>query len=186
MENISRSEQKRRYKQLEDVAKELVGLSNKDLKKFPGSEEVKEEIVTARPLKAGARKRQIKYLTKLLRQDSVDEIYDFLSTLKGSRLKEKTIFHEAERLRDTMINEAMEDYQYCRKNNIEWEPGRQCQVIDQAVASYKGLNPNAVQKLVYQYVKTRNKLHYRELFRTVLAAIEQEEMRKRLVGNDNP
>ena len=179
VEKISRSEQKRRYKQIENMARELVELSNNALKKFPGSDEIKEEIVTIRGLKAGARKRQIKYLTKLLRSSSVDELYDFLTSLKGSKLKEKSLFHEAERLRDAMINEAMEDHQFCKKNNIQWEPNRQSDAIDQVTSSYTSLDANVVQKLVYQYVKTRNKVHYRELFRMTMAAIEQEEIRKR-------
>lgn len=179
VEKISRSEQKRRYKQIEDMARELVELSNNALKKFPGSLEIKEEIVVIRGLKAGARKRQVKYLAKLLRSSSVDEMYDFLATVKGSKLKKKSLFHEAERLRDMMINEALEEYQYCLKNNLEWEPNRQSDVIDQVMSNYKSLDANVVQKLVYQYVKTRNKVYYRELFRMTMAAIEQDEIRKR-------
>lgn len=178
-EKISRSEQKRRYKQIESMAKELVELSNNDLKKFPGSDEIRQEIFTIRTLKAGARKRQIKYLAKLLRTSSVDEIYDFLAALKGSQLKEKVLFHEAERLRDAMINEGLEEYKYCRKNNIEWEPNRQSVIIDQALSDYQSLDVGLMRKLVYQYVKTRNRVHYRELFRMTMAAIEQEEIRKR-------
>lgn len=179
-ENISRSEQKRRYKRIEEMARELVELSNSHLKSFPGSDEIKEEIVAVRGLKAGARKRQIKYLAKLLRKSPVDEIYDFLSTLKGSKLKEKTLFHEAERLRDALINEALEDYQYCQSNHLEWEPNRASDVLDQISSQYSSLDVPVVQKLVYQYVKTRNKVHYRELFRMTMAAIEQEEIRKRI------
>jgi len=174
-EKISRSEQKRRYKQIEEVARELVELSDKDLKTFPGSDKIREAIITTRPLKAGSRKRQIKYLAKLLRNSLVDEVYDFLSMLKGSKLKEKSLFHEAERLRDNMINEAMKDYQYCLQNHCQWEPGRQSESVDWAVATYKTLNINVIHKLVYQYVKTRNKVHYRELFRVIMAAIEREE-----------
>lgn len=35
-ELISKSEQKRIYKQVEELARELADLSDKDLKKFPG------------------------------------------------------------------------------------------------------------------------------------------------------
>lgn len=184
-DKISRSEQKRRYKQIEEMAKELASLSNNDLKGFPGSDEIKEGIISVRGLKAGARKRQIKYLAKLLRETPADGIYDFLSDLKGSRLKEKSHFHEAERLRDAMINEGLEDYKFCLQNGIDWEPGRRNDLIDQMVPRYQSLKVTDVQKLVYQYVRTRSKVHYRELFRLIIAAIEQEEISRKVGSGQN-
>ncbi|PID72990.1 MAG: hypothetical protein CR992_00465, partial [Desulfobacterales bacterium] len=54
---ISKSEMKRRFKQVEEAAAELALLSDNDLKKLPASDLVKEEIVACRSVKAGARKR---------------------------------------------------------------------------------------------------------------------------------
>lgn len=180
-EIISRSEQKRRFKRIEDVAQELAELTDKDLKVFPGESEVKDEIKTIRGLSGGARKRQVKHLAKLLRQGpSMDAIYDFLSKRKGSQLKVKTQMHEAEHLRDAMINEAMADYQYCRSIQIEWEPDWKSEVFGPAVAKYQGLDEEALRKTIYQYVKSHNRLYYRELFRMVKSAIDQFEMKRRM------
>ncbi len=178
-ERISRSEQKRRFKQVEKIAGELAVMSDNDLKTFPGSAEVIEEIVYIRTLKGGARKRQVKYLAKLLRGDDIDTIYDFLGGLKGSKLKEKALLHEAERLRDVIINEALEDYQAYQRENIEWELGWQSETLDRACEMYEGLDRKAVERVVYSYGKNRNKVHYRELFRLIMAAIEQKEREKR-------
>lgn len=180
-ETISRSEQKRRFKRIEDVAQELAELTDKDLKKFPGESEVCAEIKTIRGLSGGARKRQVKHLAKILRQgQSMDAIYDFLTKRKGSLLKDKTQLHEAEHLRDAMINEAMEDYQHCRSLQIEWEPDYASEIFGPAAAKYQGLDEEALRKTVYQYVKSHNKLYYRELFRMVKAAIDQFEMSRRI------
>ena len=62
VEKISRSEQKRLFKQGEALAAELAELSDNDLKKFPGNDDIKKEIIACRGLKTGAKKRQIKYL----------------------------------------------------------------------------------------------------------------------------
>ncbi len=180
-EIISRSEIKRRLKRVEDTAAELAELTNKDLVKFPGSEEMKQEIVAIRELKGGSRKRQIKHLAKVMRQETLEPIYDFLAERKGSHLKEENVLHEAERLRDTIINEAIEDQNSCRMQHVDWEPDWQSPILDEAVRRYQGLDAEAVRKAAYQYIKTRNKVHYRELFRITKAALDLEEIRKRIL-----
>jgi ribosome-associated protein len=180
-ETISRSEQKRRFKRIEDVAQELAELTDKDLKKFPGDKVICEEIKTIRGLSGGARKRQVKHLSKILRQGlELDAVYDFLSKRKGSHLKEKTQLHEAEHLRDALINEAMEDFQYCRSMQIDWEPDWKSVLLGPAVAKYERLDEDALRKTVYQYVKSHNRLYYRELFRIIKAAIDHYEMCRRV------
>ncbi len=179
-DTISRTEQKRRFKQVEDVAQELTELTDKDLKKFPGDELVRAEIKTIRALSGGARKRQVKHLAKILRQgESMDAIYDFLSARKGSLLKVKTQLHEAEHLRDAIINEAMADFQHYRMLQREWEPDWQSEILGPAVAKYQGLDEETLRKTAYQYVKSHNRLYYRELFRIIKSAIDQFERDRR-------
>jgi ribosome-associated protein len=178
-EKLSRSEQKRTFRQIEDAAAELADLSNNDLKKFPGGKEITDEILACRGLKGGARNRQIKYLAKVMRQAPLDDIYTFLTDIKGSDLHKKGVLHEAERLRDTMINEAMEDHQRSLRMQTPWEPIWESDIIDHVVEKYQSLNADEIRKSVYQYVKSRNIVHYRELFRMLKAAIDYEEIRKK-------
>ncbi len=177
-EKISRSEQKRLFKQTEDLAKELAEFTNRDLKVFPGEDEVKEAIVDCRGLKGGSRKRQIKYLAKVLRQFPMEEIYKFLENKKGSALKENQIFHQAERWRDIIINEAMEIYDDCRRNQINFEPDWNSDIMNDVLEEFPSLNETDVRRTVYQYVRRRNITHYRALFRMVKAAIDLEERKK--------
>ncbi len=177
-ENISRSEKKRQFKQTEQVAAELADLTNKDLKNLPCSDELKEEIKATRGLKAGSRKRQVKYLAKVMRQEPFEEIYDFLEQRKGSDLKDRKALHEAERVRDAMINEAIESLEECRKEHLHWEMDWPSDEIAAAVDEYPDLSEAELRKGVYSYVRTRNRLHYRELFRMVKAAIDQAERNK--------
>lgn len=179
-ENVSRSEVKRRFKQTEQVAAQLAELTENDLKRLPCHEEVKGEIRAIRALKGGARKRQVKYLAKLLRQDEMTEIYDFLEDRKGSSLKEKKTLHEAERLRDVIINEAIDSHERSRRDQQDWEMDWRSSEIAAALARFPEMNEGEVRKVTYSYVKTRNRAHYRELFRMVKAAIDQEELKARL------
>jgi ribosome-associated protein len=179
IEKQSRSELKRSFKRIEEAAEVLSELSNSDLRKFPGSPEIREKILACRGLKGGARKRQIKYLAKVMRQEPLDDIYTFLTEVKGSDLQEKEVFHEAERLRDALINEALEDHRQCLQMQVPWEPVWESDILDQAVQTYAGLHENELRKSVYQYVKSRNRVHYRELFRMLKAVIDQEAIRKK-------
>jgi ribosome-associated protein len=174
-EKISKSALKRRFKDEEHAAVQLALLSDSDVRNLPAGEAVKQEIVNCRGLKGGARKRQIKYLAKIMREDSVEQILDFLAARKGSKLKENALHREAERLRDSIINEAIEQQQYCLRHAVEWEPDWQGDELAAAVARYS-LDEGDLRRTVHQYVKTRLHNHYRATFRILKAAIEKEAM----------
>jgi len=174
-ELISRSEMKRIYKQVGELAREIADLSDKELKNFPGGTVVHEEILATRGLKGGSRNRQIKYLAKVLRQGPLDEIYLFITNKKGSKLHAKKQFHSAERMRDTLINEAMEASQECHSMQIPFEPSWKSVIITEIIDSYPNLKENELRSVIYQYITTHNKFHYRELFRIMKAAIDQKE-----------
>lgn len=177
-EYISRSEKKRLYKQVEELAKEIAELSDKELKSFPGGAVVHEEILATRGLKGGSRKRQIKYLAKVIRQGPLEEMYLFVTNRKGSALHAQKQFHTAERIRDTLINEAVEEHQECLKNQVPFEPGWQSFYIPEVLREYPNIQETELRQVIYQYVTTRNKYHYRELFRVMKAAVEQKERLK--------
>jgi ribosome-associated protein len=178
-EQISKSARKRRFKQEEEGAEEIALLSDKDLKNFPGSKDVKNAIIACRRLKGGARKRQIKYLAKVMRSEAVDEILYFLAEKKGSQLKNNIVHKEAERLRDVIINEAIADRQDCLQHGLVWEPDWSGEKIDAAVHRYS-FDEGDLRKSVYQYVRTRIHGHYREVFRILKAAVEKDEFQRRL------
>jgi ribosome-associated protein len=174
-ENISRSAQKRRFKDEESVAEELALLTDKDLKLLPASQMVKDEIIRCRNVKGGARKRQVKYLAKVMREDPVEEILSFLADRKGSSVKENKMLREVERLRDVIINEAIEQQQYCLQEGLPWEPDWQGEDIDAVVRQYP-VDEGELRSTVHQYVKSRIHTYYREAFRILKAAVEKEAM----------
>ncbi|MCK5068962.1 MAG: DUF615 domain-containing protein [Desulfocapsa sp.] len=172
---VSRSEMKRIYKQVGELAKEVADLSDKDLKSFPGGPVIHEEILATRGLKGGSRNRQIKYLAKVMRQGPLDEIYLFITKRKGSNLHAKKQFHTAERLRDTLINEAMELRQKCLSEQIPFEPDWDSAFLDEMVSDYQSVKEKELRQVIYQYVTTHDKNQYRELFRMMKAAVELKE-----------
>ena len=169
-ERISRSEQKRQFKRIESIARELSDLSSLDLKQLPASEPLKEEITICWKTKSGARKRQIKYIAKMLQTESLNEILQFLQQRKGSKLEEKRRQHEAERLRDTIINDTLSSYEECRRYREEWDLNWESSAISSTVQHYPEIDENELRRSAYQYARNRSKTHYRELFRILKAA----------------
>lgn len=178
-ERISKSAQKRRFKDEESAAAELAQLSDKDLKKLAIGQVLKDEIIRCRGQKGGALKRQIKYLAKVMRDDSVDEIFDFLADRKGSKVKETKLHREVERLRDVIINEAMNDQQSCLQAGMTWEPNWPGEEIESFVRHYP-VDEGDLRRTVYQYVKTRLHNHNREVFRIVKAAVDKQEILRKM------
>ncbi len=174
-ELLSRSEKKRIYKQVEELAREVSNLSDRDLKTFPGGPVINEEIIATRGLKAGSKKRQIKYLAKLMRQGPLEEMYLFVTKRKGSNLHTKKQHHAAERMRDTLINEAMEAKKEYLVRQVPFELNWHSDYIEQLVDEYPGLKEGEIRTVIQQYVVTHNKAHYRELFRMMKAAVELRE-----------
>ena len=102
---LSRSEQKRRIEQLENLVLELAALPPALLNQLPAGEEVRALLKEAAGLKKdGARKRQIKYITKLVREEeSGEKLYAFLAERRGTELRKKKQLHEIAYMRDALI-----------------------------------------------------------------------------------
>ncbi|MFZ5759408.1 MAG: ribosome biogenesis factor YjgA [Thermodesulfobacteriota bacterium] len=174
---LSRSEKKRRVKNIEALAVELVELSPQDINRLPCDDFLKGEILAARPLKTGARKRQIKFLAKNLRElDDSGPLFAFMEEQKGSRLKHKKEFHELENLRDTIINEAIA----AAENTDEEEDAGSwpSPAITAAATHFPDLDTDAVRLAAWRYTRNRSAVLSREIFRLLKAAAERQKWQK--------
>lgn len=174
MERLSKSELKRQHKQVEAAAKELAALNDNELGTLQLEPEVVEAVRLCRTLKGGSLKRQVKYAAKLLKQGEVDELLSRLAQMKGSRLAENKLHHQAERQRDAIINEALDFRDECLQQGVAMEMDWPSETLDLVVEEYVDVDELDLRRSVYQYVKTRNKVHSRELFRVLRAAAEKK------------
>ncbi len=108
-ETKSKSQIKREMKDLRSLGEELVGLSENRLSELPLNNALREAITLAKNIKAhGGRKRQLKFIGKLLRGNS-DDTDAILQSLQLQREKERraaTLFHHVERWRDRLLEEG--------------------------------------------------------------------------------
>lgn len=172
---ISRSEQKRRIKEVERLVVELIELPETVLTQMPIAQDLQAHIVEATRLQGGARQRQIKYLTKLLRELPLEEIYRLLSQHRGKALAEKKQVHELEFYRNALIEEALAHDQLSRQQDIEWGEVWESQVIAELLQRLPSLDGLGLARLAYFFAKSRNPRYSREIFRALRSALEQQE-----------
>lgn len=172
---ISRSEQKRRIKEVERLVVELTELPVTVLAQMPLTQDLQGHIVEAARLQGGAKQRQIKYLTKLLREFPLEEIYRLLSQHRGKALAEKKQTHELEFYRNALIEEALAHDQLSRQQDIAWGEVWESQVISELLQLLPNLDGLGLARLAYFFAKSRNPRYSREIFRTLRSAWEQQE-----------
>lgn len=178
---LSKSEKKRRAKGVEQLVNELAELPEAEIASLPCPKEICVEIAAARNLKGAARKRQIKYATKLLRSKPFEDLYEYLTRRKGSQLKEKRQFREIEHLRGQLITEALALYEEKMHNNgyvAQSEPEDYLQnskAILTIVSHFPEIDQVHLKNTAMQYARTRNRKFSRELFRIMKAAVEKKQ-----------
>ena len=110
----SRSQLKRDNQELRDMAEKLVLLAKSQLEKFTLDDSLNAAIKEARRLKnLDARRRQIQYIAKILRNIDVGEINHSLEKLNHQSQTFRQHFAKLEEWRDRFINEgnnAIEDF----------------------------------------------------------------------------
>mgnify|MGYP001053872773 CR=1 FL=1 len=179
--DISRSEQKRRMKILEEMVAEVCSLPAGVISQLPLSEEIRSLLGEAAALKGGARNRHIKYVTKLLKDEPVAEVYDFLSARKGAALQEKKAFHELEYLRDALLSEAIAQQREAEANREDFGEDWHSRVVEEMGRALPRLDTRAMASLAWMYTRGRNPKYSREIFRQLRAA---HDLQKRLnAGN---
>lgn len=176
---LSRSEQKRRIKQLGKLVVELVALPPGLIGKLPVNAEIREYLGEVKGLKGSARKRQIKYITKLLRNEQSEPLYDFVSKRKGNYLIQNKQFHEIEYLRDILIEEAIETRRQARAEHHDMVEHWDSKVILDIADELPLIDSKALTRLSFLFAMTRSKKHSREIFRVLQAAQEQEEIKRK-------
>ena len=177
---LSRSEQKRRIKEVEKLVVELTALPPALLQQLPAEEEVCLLLGEVSGLKGGARKRQIKYITKLLRDVPLEELYTFLEQRRGTTLYKEKHVHELEYLRDALLEEAITARRRAQQEHQEFAEDWPSVVTDEIAAELPSVDSNELRRLAFIFARNRNKQHSRELFRILQAAQERELMSRRM------
>jgi ribosome-associated protein len=177
---LSRSEQKRRAKQVEKLVVELAALPAGLLGELPVDEEVRLLFREIAGLKGSSRKRQIKYITKLLRDAPTEELYAFLEKRKGTELHKEKQTHELEYLRDILLEEAIAARREAKAEYLDLTEDWSSAVVEDIAAELPSVDRHELHRLAFFFAMGRNRQHSREIFRLLQAAQEKELMTRKM------
>jgi ribosome-associated protein len=173
---ISRSEQKRRFKEVEKLVAELVQLPGPALKQVESLAEICDQLIETAASKGSVRQRQIKYLTKFVVRLELEPLYDLVGQYRGKKLSEKKQQHRMEFYRDALINEAIavqeELDEYDETLGEDWES----ETVAELQGKLPDIDPMTLTRLSALFARTRNTRHSREIFRYLKSV---DEMRQR-------
>jgi ribosome-associated protein len=157
-EGRGRSAKKRAAQAVEALAIRMIETSDGTCRRLPLTDELRDELRFARSIKArSARKRQIKHLAGLLRQDeeATAAIQAVLDAVGRAGRAEREAFQRIEELRDALC-----------------DPDEFAEAIERAVAEFPGLDRQTITRLARSVHHTGDKRAFREIFRRLRTLAE--------------
>ncbi len=109
---VSKTELKNDMIELQKLGEELVALKPSALAKFPLPDDLAEAIKDAQRFKNEARRRQLQYIGRLMRNIDPEPLQAALDKLRNKHSQSSAVLHKLEQLRDRVVEEgdsAIED-----------------------------------------------------------------------------
>ncbi len=100
---VSKSEMKRDMSALQKLGEELVELKPAVLEKFPLGEDLFDAIRKAQSFKNEARRRQLQFIGKLMRNIDAEPIQAALDKVRNKHAQHTAMLHKLESLRDSVV-----------------------------------------------------------------------------------
>jgi ribosome-associated protein len=159
---ISKTRRKKQMHALQDVGAQLVALSAEELARIDMPDTLREAVEDARRFtRHEARRRQMQYIGRIMRDIDAEPIAEQLAALKAPSKRQTALFHVAERWRQELLadGEALERFV---KEFPEADPQRLRAMVDEAREEKRA---------------SRAPRRFRELFH-LLSAIVQDHARR--------
>ena len=155
---ISRTKKKQQAKQIEQMAEQLVGLTDKQYAQIELSEEVAAEADMARVTKGRSSfRRQLKHLAGMIRKSdgAFESLESQLASLDQVSRGDKKQFHKLEKLRDRL----------CSADSY-------AAAFDEMMGLVPGIDRKVISRLASSYQQHEDKRAYREIFRRLRDELE--------------
>lgn len=156
----SKSQRKRDMTALQDIGAELVGLNDQQLAAIDLPEGLREAVAEARRLRSHeARRRQLQYIGKLMRQVDPAPIREKLDGFRSTSAAETARLHRIERWRERLLD----------------EPG----ALAEFIAAHPGTDSQQLRTLIRNAAEERARgkppKHFRALFQMIKAVLEARD-----------
>lgn len=151
---VSKSEIKRDAEHLKKLGASLMELNPANLEKIPLDDSLREAIKLAQRLKMEARRRQIQYVGKLLRNVDPEPIQEALDKVENRHNQQLALLQKLEHLRDQLIengdktlNTLLEEYPALDRQHLR-------NLIRMAQKEREGNKPPKNYREIFQYLKS--------------------------------
>lgn len=153
---VSKTEMKHDMDALQKLGEELVDIKPQALEKFPLPDDLREAIADAQRFKNEARRRQLQYIGKLMRNIDPEPIQAALDKYRNKHSQSTAQLHKLEQLRDrliaegdSVINEIVEQYPAADRQKLR-------QLYLQANREKKANKPPKAFREIFQLLKQLN------------------------------
>ena len=153
----SKSQRKRDMNALQDIGAELLELNDQQLAGIDLPENLRAAVTEARKLRAnGARRRQLQYIGKLMRQVDPAPIREKLDGFRSTSAAETARLHRIERWRERLLEDPA--------------------AVAEFIAAHPGTDSQQLRTLIRNTAEERARgkppKHFRALFQMIRAVIE--------------
>ncbi|WP_373778612.1 ribosome biogenesis factor YjgA [Glaesserella sp.] len=151
---VSKSEIKRDAEHLKKLGASLIELNPTNLAKMPLDDNLREAIELAQKLRLEARRRQIQYIGKLLRNIDPEPIQEALDKVENRHNQQLALLHKLELLRDQLVeqgddvlNDLIDEYPTLDRQHLR-------NLIRSAQKEKQTNKPPKNYREIYQYLKS--------------------------------
>ncbi len=153
---VSKTEMKEDMEALQKLGEELVGLKPSVLEKFPLPEDLAEAIKDAQRFKNEAKRRQLQYIGKLMRQIEPEPIQAALDKVRNKHAQASAELHKLEALRDRLVEEGDSAIEEVLEKFPSADRQRLRQLVRQANKEKKQSKPPKAYREIFQTLKELN------------------------------
>ena len=153
----SKSQRKRDVKAITELGEKLLGIPDDQLMNIPYSEIIESDIACKRITKGNARKRQLQYLGKQLRQVDLDPIHQLIDRFDASSRDHVLHFHQLETWRELLINQDKNVMGEILDQLPDIDRQHLRQLVRNAISERAGnIDPPVHFRKLFQYLKTES------------------------------
>lgn len=150
---VSKTEMKTDMEALQKLGEELVTLKPSVLEKFPLSEDLALAIKDAQRFKNEARRRQLQYIGKIMRNIDPEPIQAALDKVRNKHSQATAELHKLEQLRDRIVEEGDAAISEVMEMYPEADRQRLRQLARQANKEKKANKPAKAFREIFQILK---------------------------------
>lgn len=150
---VSKSEIKRDAEALKKLAENLMNLTATNLAKIPLDDDLKREIELAQRLRLEARRRQVQYIGKLLRQRDPEPIQEALDKVENRHNQQLALLQKLEIVRDQLLAEGDSALNGLMEEYPQLERQRLRNLIRAAQKEKQENKPSKNYREIFQYLK---------------------------------